>query len=223
MATKPAAEPRRKVAAPAEVRIPTGLSHVEGVLTLPESPSGLVVFAGGSGISWLSPCNTFVARELQQAGMGTLLMDLLTPEQESAPQARIDISLLGRRLAEVTAWTRARLSTRELPLGYFGASTGAAAAVVAGAAENCPVKAIVSLGGRPALAGTALGYVRAPTLLLVGGNDIDVVDLNDEALHAMRCLRKLVLVPGATHLFEEPGTLEEVARLTAEWFERWLK
>ncbi|MBI2921981.1 MAG: hypothetical protein HYY18_12920 [Planctomycetes bacterium] len=139
------------------------------------------------------------------------------------PEARFDIPLLGRRLVEVTAWTRSNRHVRTLPLGYFGASTGTAAALVAAASPDSTVRAIVSRGGRPDLAGSSLAAVRAPTLLVVGGDDLDVIRLNEEALRLMRCDRKLVLVPGATHLFEEPGTLEEAADMAAEWFLHWLR
>ncbi|KAF0247065.1 MAG: dienelactone [Planctomycetota bacterium] len=218
-----AADPRKRGASGANVRIPAGRGHVEGVLSLPADASGLVIFAHGSGSSRLSPRNTFVAGELQRAGMGTLLVDLLLLEEDARPETHFDIPLLGRRLAEVTSWTRSQRATQALHLGYFGASTGAAAALVAASAADSSVRAIVSRGGRPDLAGPALPGVRAPTLFIVGGNDVDVRDLNEEALHAMHCHRKLIVVPGATHLFEEPGTLEEVARLAVEWFERWLK
>lgn len=206
-----------------DVRIPAGRSHVTGSLTLPPGAVGLVIFAHGSGSSRLSPRNQFVAHELQRTGMGTLLMDLLTEAEDADPEARFDIPLLGRRLVEVTSWATSQPSLRALPFGYFGASTGAAAALVAATAPDNDVKVIVSRGGRPDMAGEALGAVRAPTLLIVGADDTGVIELNEQALRRMRCERKLVLVRGATHLFEEPGTLEEAARLAAEWFERWLR
>lgn len=223
MASTHPADPRKRGISATEVRIPVGPGHVEGLLALPAGAAGLVVFAHGSGSSRLSPRNAFVAGELQRTGMGTLLVDLLTPEEDARPETRFDIPLLGRRLGEVTSWTRSQRATQALPLGYFGASTGAASALVAASAADSSVSAIVCRGGRPDLAGPALSGVRAPTLFIVGGNDIDVRDLNEEALHAMHCHRKLIVVPGATHLFEEPGTLEEVARLAVEWFERWLQ
>ncbi|MCC6738264.1 MAG: alpha/beta hydrolase [Planctomycetia bacterium] len=205
-----------------EVAIPAGRARVRGFLEIPDRAAGLVVFAHGSGSSRHSPRNAFVAGVLRRAGLATLLMDLLTPEEDSHPEARFDISLLGRRLSEVADWTRAESDTRRLPLGCFGASTGAAAALVASAAPGSPVRAIVSRGGRPDLAGDSLPLVRAPTLLIVGSEDTDVLELNREAQARLTCPSKLAVVPGATHLFEEPGTLEEAAKLAASWFARWL-
>ncbi len=192
--------------------------RLAGTLGLPAArPTGLVIFAHGSGSSRFSPRNTFVANALRQAGLATLLFDLLT-EPEAADRANVfDIPLLAERLVAATDLMRRSEITSSLPIGYFGASTGAAAALVA-AAQRGDVAAIVSRGGRPDLAGAALANVRAPTLLIVGGADTDVLALNRSALGRLRCEAKLEVVPGATHLFEEPGTLESVVRLAQEWF-----
>jgi putative phosphoribosyl transferase len=190
-----------------------------GRLTLPDSAIGLVLFAHGSGSSRLSPRNTFVASVLHEAWIGTLLFDLLT-EQEATDRANVfDIRLLADRLLAALQFVAGHEPTRHLPLGLFGASTGAAAALVA-AAEEPAVKAVVSRGGRPDLAGAALRRVHAPTLLIVGGDDTDVLVLNRQALAALPGEKRLAVVPGATHLFEESGTLEEAARLAAEWCAR---
>ncbi len=190
----------------------------EGLLGLPVSAArGLVLFAHGSGSSRLSPRNTFVAEALQHAGVTTLLFDLLT-EQEAANRANVfDIPLLADRLSRAATWVGSTPAARGLPLGFFGASTGAAAALVAAAGRQ-DVRAIVSRGGRPDLAGDALERVTAPTLLIVGGHDPEVLDLNRSAHRRLRCERKLEVVPGATHLFEEPGTLEAVVALARTWF-----
>lgn len=205
-------------------RAVTLLSHGEslhGDLRLPDSPQGLVLFAHGSGSSRNSPRNRFVADVLVRAGLGTLLFDLLTPEEEAVDvytrEHRFDIALLTRRLSGATAWVRGEQALRLLPLGYFGASTGAAAALAA-SCDWPEVLAVVSRGGRPDLAGPALPRVRAATLLVVGGDDDVVIGLNEEALARMRCEARLEIVPGATHLFEEPGTLEQAATLAARWF-----
>jgi dienelactone hydrolase len=207
------------------VRVALGPVTVEGDLTLSEDARGLVLFAHGSGSSRHSPRNRHVARLLNEGGLGTLLVDLLTPEEEAidvhTAHLRFDIEFLAQRLAGATDWIAQRPETRDLRVGYFGASTGAAAALVA-AAGRPDVAAIVSRGGRPDLAGPALGRLRAPTLLIVGGNDLPVLELNRAAFAQLRCERRLVIVPGATHLFEEPGALDEVARLACEWFERYL-
>jgi pimeloyl-ACP methyl ester carboxylesterase len=190
-----------------------------GRLTLPDSAIGLVLFAHGSGSSRLSPRNTFVASVLHEAWIGTLLFDLLT-EQEATDRANVfDIRLLADRLLAALQFVAGHEPTRHLPLGLFGESTGAAAALVA-AAEEPAVRAVVSRGGRPDLAGAALGRVHAPTLLIVGGDDTDVLVLNRQALAALPGEKRLAVVSGATHLFEEPGTLEEAARLAAEWCAR---
>jgi pimeloyl-ACP methyl ester carboxylesterase len=195
---------------------------LEGDLQIPDRATGLVLFAHGSGSSRHSPRNRFVAHELQTAGLATLLLDLLTPEEEAVDQhtghLRFDIGLLAERLVAATLWAAVDAATRSLAIGYFGASTGAAAALVAAALEPEKVRAVVSRGGRPDLAGEALPLVRAPTLLIVGGRDLTVVELNRAALARLRTEARLEIVPGATHLFEEPGALEAVARLAREWF-----
>jgi pimeloyl-ACP methyl ester carboxylesterase len=185
-----------------------------------------VLFAHGSGSSRHSPRNRYVARLLNEAKLATLLLDLLTAEEEAidlrTAHLRFDIGLLAERLIGATDWLTQHPDTRDLPIGYFGASTGSGAALVAAAERPDVVGAIVSRGGRPDLAGSALQRVRAPTLLIVGGNDLPVIELNQAALAQLRCEKRLVIVPGATHLFEEPGALDEVARLACEWFERHL-
>jgi putative phosphoribosyl transferase len=185
---------------------------------LPAGAPGVVAFAHGSGSSRHSPRNTFVAGVLQTAGLGTLLFDLLTRAEDTDYETRFDIALLTRRLVAATHWLQTQPQTRTLALGYFGASTGAAAALQAAATLGSAVSAVVSRGGRPDLAGAALGHVRAPTLLIVGGEDHGVIELNRQAYAQLRGEKEIVMVPGATHLFEEPGTLEEVARLAAHWF-----
>lgn len=190
-----------------------------GDLTVPDRAIGLVVFAHGSGSSRHSPRNSFVADVLNRVGVATLLFDLLTSAEESDRRNVFDISLLGGRLAEVTRWLRGEQSVIGLPIGYFGASTGAAAALWAAAGEGSKIAAIVSRGGRPDLAGDRLGDVEAPTLLIVGGRDDVVIGLNREAQSKLRCENRLDIVTGATHLFEEPGALEEVADLASAWFQ----
>jgi putative phosphoribosyl transferase len=203
------------------VMIPAGAVRLEGDLSLPEGASGVIVFAHGSGSSRLSPRNESVAKYLRQTDrFGTLLFDLLTEREEVVYETRFDIRLLAERLEAATEWLHSRGDTGGLPLGYFGASTGAAAALVA--ASRRDVAAVVSRGGRPDLAGGALAGVTAPTLLIVGGDDTQVIELNRRAMAAMSAVAELAIVPGATHLFEEPGTLEQVARLTRDWFERYL-
>jgi putative phosphoribosyl transferase len=202
-----------------EVRIlPTGL---EGSLTVPPDSIGIVLFAHGSGSSRYSPRNVYVAEALRKTKIATLLFDLLTEEEALERENVFDVALLGKRLGEATQWVRADEPTRHLPIGYFGASTGAAAALI-GAADNPHVRAIVSRGGRPDLAGDALARVTAPTLLIVGGDDEVVIELNREAYAQMRCEKRLSIVPGATHLFEEPGTLDQVVKLAAQWFTKHL-
>lgn len=208
-----------------EIRIsPTNLA---GDLLLPGNATGIVLFAHGSGSSRFSSRNRFVARLLEQAGFATLLLDLLTPEEEEADlptgQFRFDIQLLSERLIQATSWLAVDPETRALPVGYFGASTGAGAALVAAAALPEKIKAVVSRGGRPDLAAEKLARVQAPTLLIVGSRDEPVLRLNEAALGHLNSVRKLEIVPRATHLFEEPGALEEVARLASGWFERYLK
>jgi len=208
------------------VRVAAGAVTLEGNLSLPKGAGGIVLFAHGSGSSRHSPRNRYVARLLNQAKLATLLVDLLTSDEEAidmrTAHLRFDIGLLAQRLVAVTDWLTEHPDTRQLRVGYFGASTGAAAALVAAAERPDVVGAVVSRGGRPDLAGHALARVRAPTLLIVGGNDFPVIDLNRAALAQLRCEKQLVIVPGATHLFEEPGALDEVARLAREWFERHL-
>jgi len=203
---------------PRSVEIPIGRHRLPGDLAIPSPCQGLVIFAHGSGSSRLSPRNQMVAEYLQRGGLGTLLFDLLT-ESETQSRANVfDIPLLAERLEAATDWVKTQPEITELPIGYFGASTGAAAALVAAAEGKLPIGAVVSRGGRPDLAGDALNKVTAPTLLIVGGDDEAVIGLNHMALERLTCHTKLVIVPGATHLFEEPGTLEEVARLAEEWF-----
>lgn len=203
--------------------IPAGTATIEGMLEIPEHAVGLVLFAHGSGSSRHSPRNNYVAGVLRQAGVGTLLMDLLTPQEDRDYARRFDIALLTQRLLDAARWVVSQDATRELPLGFFGASTGAAAALEAAAMLGEDARAVVSRGGRPDLASRqALASVTAPTLLLVGGFDDVVIDLNQLAHDQLRCEKEMVIVPGATHLFEEPGTLEEVARLAADWFARHL-
>src|SRR5262245_75180 len=209
------------------VRIPIGSVVHEGTLGLLQDALGIVVFAHGSGSSRHSPRNRFVAQVLRNAGLATLLLDLLTPEEEAVDRntahLRFDIPLLATRLAGATDWVSRRPATSGRPICYFGASTGAAAALVAAAARPKVVRAVVSRGGRPDLAGPALGRVEAPTLLIVGGRDEPVIEMNQAALERLGVKEKqLVIVPEAGHLFEEPGTLEEVARLATDWFIRYL-
>ncbi len=206
------------------VHIPADDVHIKGMLELPQHATGIVLFAHGSGSSRHSPRNNYVARVLREAGMGTLLMDLLTREEDSDYQTRFDIPLLTRRLLAATIWVKNHADCRSLPLGYFGASTGAGAALQAAAEPGGKIAAVVSRGGRPDLAGTdALSRVIAPTLLLVGGFDDVVIELNRHAAAHLHCHQELIIIPGATHLFEEPGMLEEVARQAAAWFGHYFK
>ena len=210
-----------------QVWVPAGPVTLEGNLTVPVGAVGIVLFAHGSGSSRHSPRNRFVARALQNAGLATLLIDLLTADEESVDMAdahlRFDIGLLAERLVAATDWLTREDRTAELRIGYFGASTGAGAALVAAAERPALVGAVVSRGGRPDLAGPALSAVRAPTLLIVGGRDYPVIDMNRAALQRLGTrVKELVIVPGATHLFEEPGALEEVARLASAWLIRHL-
>ena len=208
------------------VDVAAGPVTLEGNLSLPEGARGIVLFAHGSGSSRLSPRNRYVARLLNEAKLATLLVDLLTPKEDAldarTAHLRFDVDFLAERLIGITDWLTQRSDTRDLRIGYFGASTGAAAALVAAAARLDAVGAIVSRGGRPDLAGRVLALVRAPTLLIVGENDAEVIQLNREAFARLKCEKRLVIVPGATHLFEEPGALDQVARLAREWFERHL-
>ena len=211
-------------AAERAVRIPpVGL---DGDLAVPENPTGLVIFAHGSGSSRHSSRNRFVARELNSGRLATLLMDLLTEGEERVDirtgHLRFDIGMLAERLVHAAAWAADERATRDMTIGYFGASTGGGAALVAAALRPQRIGAVVSRGGRPDLAGPALAQVSAPTLLIVGGEDTPVIQMNEEALRELRCEKRLEIVPGATHLFEEPGTLERVADLAREWFQRHL-
>jgi dienelactone hydrolase len=205
-----------------EVQIQVGRPVLPGDLTIPENPARLVLFAHGSGSSRHSPRNQFVARTLNNAGLATLLFDLLTPEEEATDiltrEHRFNIGLLAERLVHATRWAKQQEQTRDLQVGYFGSSTGGAAALVAAAEIPDGAGAVVSRGGRPDLAGDALPNVQAPTLLIVGGNDDIVIELNEMARDQMRCEVKLEIVAGATHLFEEPGALERVAKLASDWF-----
>jgi putative phosphoribosyl transferase len=201
-----------------EVEVSVGPVSLAGSLTVPTRDSGWVVFAHGSGSSRHSPRNRHVAAVLNQAGLGTLLFDLLTPGEETDRANVFDISLLARRLLDVTGWLRAQPGTADLPVGYFGASTGAAAALWAAAEPGAGIAAVVSRGGRPDLAGPRLSSVTAPTLLIVGGRDDVVLGLNRQAQSGLQCENQLAVVPGATHLFEEPGTLDAVAGLARDWF-----
>src|SRR6266705_2350542 len=195
---------------------------LEGSLALPEQTQSLVLFAHGSGSSRFSPRNNFVAQVLRQAGIGTLLMDLLTEEEDTVYKTRFNIELLTERLLLATKWLQEQSRTKDLVIGYFGASTGAASALKAAAAEGSKIGAVVSRGGRPDLAEGALEHVQSPTLLIVGGRDEVVLELNRQAYSRLKGKKQLVIVPGATHLFEEPGALEEVARLATEWFKQYL-
>ena len=205
-----------------EVQIPAGRAVLAGNLAIPDGAVALVLFAHGSGSSRHSPRNQFVAHTLKDAGLATLLFDLLTPEEEAIDMRtgdlRFNIGLLAERLVHATNWAKQQDETRDLRTGYFGSSTGGAAALVAAVDIPQDVDAIVSRGGRPDLAGDALPKVQAPSLLIVGGNDDIVIELNEMARDQMRCEVKLEIVPGATHLFEEPGALEKVAKLASDWF-----
>ena len=204
------------------VRVRVDSLSLEGALAVPPGAGGLVLFAHGSGSSRKSPRNNFVARELRAGGLGTLLIDLLTEQEDADRRTRFDIELLTRRLLAATAWLASEPDTKALPLGYFGASTGAAAALKAAATLGPDVAAVVSRGGRPDLAAPDLPRVHAPTLLIVGGLDDVVLDLNRHAYETLVARKELVVIPRATHLFEEPGALEEVARLARDWFTRYL-
>lgn len=210
-----------------EVQIPVGSIYLNGNLDIPERAKGIVVFAHGSGSSRFSSRNRYVAQELQKEGLATLLFDLLTAEEERIDMVtahlRFDIDLLADRLVSVTNWLLSNPKTVNLNIGYFGASTGAAAALIAAKEHANIIKAVVSRGGRPDLAERALPDVKAPTLLIVGGEDYQVIEMNQWALDLLKVEQKeLKIVPGATHLFEEPGTLEQVANLAGGWFKRYL-
>jgi dienelactone hydrolase len=208
-------------------QIPSGQVLLEGELLVPVGATGVVLFAHGSGSSRHSPRNQFVARTIRQAGVGTLLFDLLTQEEETVDMRtrhlRFDIGLLAERLVDATNWIKRGPDTSHLRVGYFGSSTGGGAALLAAAEVGEEIGAVVSRGGRPDLAGDALPHVKSPTLLIVGELDYPVIRMNEEAYSQMLCEKELKIVPGATHLFEERGTLEEVARFAADWFQRKLR
>jgi len=209
-----------------EVSIPTGKDSINGNLEVPAGAKAIVLFAHGSGSSRFSPRNTYVSRLMNKRGIATLLVDLLTANEEEideqTAQYRFNINLLANRLIDATMWLRLNPETRSLAIGYFGASTGAAAALIAAVKLSNYVKAVVSRGGRPDLAAKHLAEVKAPTLLVVGGDDFEVLEMNKEALKLIVVEKKLEVVPGATHLFEEPGTLQEAAELAIDWFVRHL-
>ncbi len=205
-----------------QVRISEDGVSLDGILGLPEQPKGVIAFAHGSGSGRFSPRNQFVARHLEVGGFATLLLDLLVPDEADDHRKVFDIDLLADRLLFAQDWLSKHPRTSGLPVGYFGASTGAGAALQAAARKPQAVEAVVSRGGRPDLAGPYLSRVLAPTLLLVGGDDGPVIDMNREALTQLTCPKKLTIVPGASHLFEEPGTLEQVADQALRWFQRYL-
>ncbi len=204
-------------------QIPADSVTLEGMLVVPAKAEGMVLFAHGSGSSRHSPRNNFVAKVLRESGIGALLIDLLTEREDAVYQTRFDINLLTDRLTAATKWLMGQPQTKRLKIGFFGASTGAAAALEAAAVLGPLIGAVVSRGGRPDLAGPALDRVKAPTLLIVGGNDDIVIELNQQAYELLGGKKELIIIPGATHLFEEPGALEEVARLAAEWFKQYLR
>lgn len=205
-----------------QIKIPSDSVKLDGILTVTRDARGLVIFAHGSGSSRWSPRNRFVAGVLQEAGIATLLFDLLTADEDEVYENRFDISLLTGRLKAATLWIKEQPDTENLKIGYFGASTGTAVALVAAADFGKGIEAIVSRGGRPDLAGDALEEVLAPTLLIVGGEDRVVIGLNEKAYDRIKAEKGMEIIPGATHLFEESGTLEEAARLAAEWFKKHL-
>jgi dienelactone hydrolase len=210
------------------IRIPvTPNTAIEGNLTLPPNAKAVVTFAHGSGSGRFSPRNQYVAKTFNENNLATLLIDLLTVEEEqidlSTAEYRFNIGLLAERLISATEWLKLDPSTQNMAFGYFGASTGAAAALIAAAKLTDDIKAVVSRGGRPDLAGDFLGQVRAPTLMLVGGDDTEVIELNKQALDLMSAEKKLIIIPGATHLFEEPGKLDVVAEFSVDWFKRYLR
>lgn len=204
------------------IRITRGRLALDGILGLPATPRGVVLFAHGSGSGRLSPRNNFVARHLQEHRLATLLLDLLTPDEADDRRKVFDIDLLADRLLMAKAWLEREARTAQLAIGYFGASTGAGAALQAAAREPSNIKAVVSRGGRPDLAEPYLPAVTAPTLLIVGGHDEPVIAMNQSAYDLLACEKKMLIVPGATHLFEEPGTLEQVAEHAREWFVTFL-
>jgi len=209
------------------IRIPSGMAIINGNLKIPEGACGIVLFAHGSGSSRFSPRNTYVAGLMNKKGIATLLVDLLTEEEETVDeytgQFRFNVNMLAERLANSTQWLKRKDDTKKLSIGYFGASTGAAAALIAAAKFPDIVRAVVSRGGRPDLAGESLSKVHAPTLLIVGSYDIEVLALNRQAMKLIIAEKKLEIVHGATHLFEEPGKLREAAELAIDWFKKYLK
>ncbi|MFZ2314449.1 MAG: dienelactone hydrolase family protein [Gammaproteobacteria bacterium] len=209
-----------------DVEIPLNHIHLNGILQIPKNPTGIVLFVHGSGSSRFSQRNQHVASILNQSNIATLLFDLLTPDEEEVDEFtrehRFNIELLASRLVIVTDWISQQPKTHHLAIGYFGASTGAGAALQAAAKRQDMVKAIVSRGGRPDLAGEDLSHIKAPTLLIVGGHDEPVIEMNRQAMEEMHCTNKLEIIPGATHLFEESGALDEVARLAKDWFKQYL-
>jgi putative phosphoribosyl transferase len=216
----------KSIAGEKVVKIPAGSATINGNLVITQKAKGIVLFAHGSGSGRFSPRNTKVAREINAAGIATLLIDLLTEEEEAidiySGEFRFNIELLAKRLVFATEWLKKNPKTKNLTVGYFGASTGAAAALIAAAKLPDWTKAVVSRGGRPDLAGKHLSKVKAPTLLIVGGDDVQVLELNKQAMAQMTAEKKLTVVSGATHLFEEPGKLEEVGKLAINWFSRFL-
>lgn len=209
-----------------KVWIASGAINLEGSLTQPETAKGIILFAHGSGSSRNSPRNQYVAQELNKAGFSTLLFDLLTRDEEATDrekaELRFNITFLAERLIDATQWVAQNLDMQNLKIGYFGASTGAAAALVAAAEFPDAVGAVVSRGGRPDLAASSLANVQSPTLLIVGGEDSDVIQMNQQALEQLSGDKKLEIIPGASHLFEEAGALEEVAKMARQWFEQYL-
>jgi dienelactone hydrolase len=214
--------PDRDDRAAREVQIQAGDVQLDGTLSVPADAQGIVIFAHGSGSSRFSSRNRYVASHLNRARLATLLFDLLTREEETidarTAELRFDIALLAKRLVDAADWIANQSDTRDLPIGYFGASTGGGAALVAAAQRRDQIAAVVSRGGRPDLADDALPVVRAPTLLIVGSLDVPVIEMNREAFGQLNCEKRMEIVPGASHLFEEPGTLEDVAQLATSWF-----
>lgn len=203
------------------INIKLDMITIEGELTIPENASGLILFAHGSGSSRFSPRNNYVAKILQKSNLATLLVDLLTKDEDLSYDRRFDIKLLAQRLIKITDWLKENEETKNLKIGYFGASTGAAAAIKAAAKEKQNISAVVSRGGRVDLAAEQLSELETPTLLIVGANDDFVIEVNELALKKINCVKQLSLIPNATHLFEEPETLEEVAKQTAQWFVKY--
>ena len=206
-----------------DVKIKTDSVEIYGILSIPEDAKGLVLFVHGSGSSRFSKRNNFVAEVLQKHGFATLLFDLLTEEEDLVYETRFDIKLLDDRLMAATEWVKNNERIKNLPIGYFGSSTGAASAINAAAMLDSQISAVVSRGGRPDMAEDKnLAKIEAPTILIVGGNDDVVIELNEKAYKKLTGIKEMKIIPGATHLFEEPGTLEEVSRVAAEWFEKYL-